>query len=330
MRAAILAGSALSLILWAGCERASRPRTRASVDAGAALDAREARTVTLWFAGDVHAGRSLRRLLDGDETLLRALSTQHGFVNLEGPVLRDAGVATEARLVSDATTLSAIARAGVRVASIANNHALDEGPSGLEQTASNVSAAGIVAVREGALSVTEPAPGMRVAWVAAELAREGQRSLRPLFAAARRAAPFRVISLHVTAPPLYTPPPRPLREAVRDAVAEEATVVVAHGTHTVAPITREGSTLVAWGLGNVVFDCVCSRETEGIILRVTLDSRSMVAAEVIPIEGGLDGRPAIIGGAEGASLSLLRALGVPLQVEGLVGRLVFEARPGPP
>ncbi len=275
------------------------------------------REVSLWFIGDVHPGRSLDRLFTGSAPLVAGLSREVGFVNLEGPLVRGAEVASEARLVNDPRTLPALYSAGVRVASIANNHAMDNGADGVRSTSAALALAGITAVGERAepVVVTDRS-GVRVAWVALDLSRGVAANTRALFARARALAPVRVVSLHVSAPALYTPAPAELRVAVRDAVAEEATIVVAHGTHTIAPITREGRTLVAWGLGNAIFNCECSRETEGLLLRVTVRETGETQASIVALEAGLDGRPATFNGPEGASLSLVRALGVRVREQG--------------
>jgi poly-gamma-glutamate capsule biosynthesis protein CapA/YwtB (metallophosphatase superfamily) len=103
------------------------------------------------------------------------------------------------------------------------------------------------------------------------------------------------------------------------ALAAGARVVAAHGTHAVAPVERRGEAVIAWGLGNLLFSCECSRETEGVVLRVAL-AGERTDASVIPIEAGLDGAPAQIAGERGATLELLEAIGSPaLRREGAAG-----------
>lgn len=294
-----------------GCARPPRP---------ARADARPPRVARLWFLGDVHGGQSLEGLFDPRGSLPRALSGESGFLNLEGPAQRDAPAPTEARLLNDARVLPALRAAGARFVSIANNHAQDNGPEGVARTASLLREASLEPLGERPDAVTVSlVDGVRVAWVAWDLSRGVPTEARATLARARREAPVRVLSAHVTAPPLYTPPPRALREAVALAVEQEFTVVLAHGTHTVAPLTREGRTLVAWGLGNAIFHCECSRETEGLLLRVYASEDGATRAWVAPLEAGLDGRPLVFGGGEGASFGLLRALGVRLREEGAQG-----------
>lgn len=279
------------------------------------------RVAKLWFLGDVHGGSQLDALFDARSSLAVRLVSETGFVNLEGVVVEGAGASSEQRLLNDARVLSTLRRSGVRFASIANNHAHDDGPSGVARSEALVRRADITAIGATRAPVVSTVDGVRVAWIAWDLSGGVPSDASATLARARSMAPARVLSLHVSAPPLYTPAPASLREAVRLAVANEVSLVVAHGTHTIAPITREARTLVAWGLGNAVFHCDCSRETEGLLLRVELTDNGVARAEVAPLEAGLDGRPLVFGGAEGASFQLLRALGVSTQIHGELGSL---------
>jgi len=295
----------LLLALLSSCERRA-PIARPSAP----------RAAKLWFLGDVHGGARLDALFEARSSLATQLASETGFVNLEGIVVEGAGPSSEQRLVNDRAVLSTLARAGVRLASIANNHARDDGPEGIARTAALVTGAGITAIGASSEPTVRVIDGVRIAWIAWDLSHGVPSNAAASLARAAELAPARVLSLHVSAPPLYTPPPAALREAVRLAVEREVSVVVAHGTHTIAPITRERRTLIAWGLGNAVFHCDCSRETEGLLLRVELAQDGATRAQVAPLEAGLDGRALVFGGAEGASFPLLRALGVSTQGQG--------------
>ncbi|MFO0557315.1 MAG: CapA family protein [Polyangiales bacterium] len=279
------------------------------------------RAAKLWFLGDVHGGARLDALFDARSSLAAQLAAETGFVNLEGIVVEGAGASSEQRLVNDRTVLATLRRSGVRVASIANNHANDDGAEGLTRTAALVDRAEITAIGAESEPKLIVVDGVRIAWIAWDLSRGVPPNAAASLDRAASLARARVLSLHVSAPPLYTPAPAPLREAVRLAVDHEVSVVVAHGTHTIAPITRERRTLIAWGLGNAVFHCDCSRETEGLLLRVELGGDGSTRAQVAPLEAGLDGRALAFGGAEGASFQLLRALGVSVQEHGELGSL---------
>ena len=138
-------------------------------------------------------------------------------------------------------------------------------------------------------------------------------------ARSRRECDWTVVTFHTAGPALYRPSDR-LRMAVDIALSAGASIVVAHGTHTVAPVERRNNAVVAWGLGNLLFNCDCSLETEGIVLRVELRSGQPITAAVIPIQAGIHGQSAQVGGPEGASFALFAAMGgAPLAVDGGLG-----------
>ncbi|HYV48066.1 MAG TPA: CapA family protein, partial [Myxococcaceae bacterium] len=88
----------------------------------------------LWIGGDVFLGARPEGQLAAVGALERGRA---GVVNLEGPIGAMA-VAEGGRLVQPASVLGELARAGVQVALIANNHSGDAGPEGPARTAEAV------------------------------------------------------------------------------------------------------------------------------------------------------------------------------------------------
>jgi poly-gamma-glutamate capsule biosynthesis protein CapA/YwtB (metallophosphatase superfamily) len=261
-----------------------------------ALAACSAPPVRLWIAGDVHLAvprpllaPALRDELDGV-----------GFVNLEGPVgaaRTDIDPDGTVHLVHDGAVLGALRDAGVGVVGVANNHAGDAGPDGIEVTRRAVEAAGLVAT-PGRLA------GVDVVQVDLEDALPADLP--------DRLAGAEVVAFHVTGPP----DPRPselLRAAVDLAVEAGAKVVVAHGTHAFGPVERRGEAVIAWGLGNLDFDCPCTRSRDGLVLEVTLGDP--VTARIVPIAAGLDREPATLAADPAAILDVVSALS-PTSLEG--------------
>ena len=94
--------------------------------------------------------------------------------------------------------------------------------------------------------------------------------------------------------------------------------MVAHGTHVVGPVERRGATVIAWGLGNLLFDCTCTDASEAVILRVELGPG--LRAEVIPVRAGLGGAAVAPAPDALGILDLLDAIGAaPLRREGGAG-----------
>lgn len=243
----------------------------------------------LWIGGDVHLGLSAP---SGRIDAIAALFPGAiGVVNLEGPV----GTASAAaKLVNGAASLEELARARVKVAGIANNHRLDFGLEGVATTRAALGARGIAAASEEPVFLE--LAGGRVAITAHDLP-----SSAPIVAPL---ADLWIATFHVTGPALYLPPAE-LKAAVNEVLSKGAAAVVAHGTHVLGPIERRGDRVIAWGLGNLLFNCDCTREREGLVLHLVLEDRRVSSAAVVAIQAGLDGEAARVS----REFELLRAIG---------------------
>ncbi len=98
-----------------------------------------AQPITLSFAGDVHFERHVRALLDRPNSLaeLRPVlgAADVTVVNLESAITsRGTPEAKEFHFRTTPAALDVLANAGVDVVSLANNHAVDFGPVGLDDT----------------------------------------------------------------------------------------------------------------------------------------------------------------------------------------------------
>ena len=112
-----------------------------------------------------------------------------------------------------------------------------------------------------------------------------------------------MVLLHVSGPASYLPSAE-ARAAVDLALAAGADVVAAHGTHAVGPVERRGGAVIAWGLGNLAFNCVCTTETDGLLLHVDRGR-----ADVWPIRAGMMAAPAHLATDPEAVYDLLTAIG---------------------
>lgn len=263
----------LALLLSTGCLRSASPE----------------RPRILWFGGDVHLGLDGGAALDGfglDGPLV---------VNLEGPISRAPRASRADALFNPPDTAQRLVAAGVVAAGVDNNHALDDGADGLTFTTVALRAAGI----EPLGATTAPVPMLQV-----DLSRGVPVDLASRLEALRPT----VVLLHVLAPPLYLPEP-PLREAVEVAVAQGVPAVLAHGSHAVGGVERRGATVIAWGLGNLAFDCDCTTEDEGLLVRLELSDRRVTRATVVPVRAGLHGAKAHLPDDASVDLSLLESLG---------------------
>lgn len=276
-------------------------------------DSKKSGPVELWFGGDVHLGPGGRRAL---VPLAAAMRPADGIVNLEGPIDARGGVGNGSaregealRLFNGTGTAKELAGSGIVAASIANNHADDAGPEGQVATAQALLRAGIVPFGGSAQAGVIVRGGLQIALAAHDLSNGVPPGLAEELALTRQSGDVLVVSFHTTGAPLYLPEP-PLREAVEVALTAGATVVVAHGSHALAGAERRGSSVVAWGLGNVAFACDCTDEREAVALRVRLGKGGVETAALVPIDAGLGGAQARVASDPGPVLDLLQALGV--------------------
>jgi hypothetical protein len=260
------------------------------------------------------------------------------FANLEFPI-GEAGSVRPGRTPAfhhDPRVCGALARAGVRVVSLATNHAMDCGRGGLERTLGACREAGLLVAGAGndLEAARRPAlleaRGLRVGVLAysqteGDAAGPGTPGVAPLqegliredLARWRPQVDFLVVSAHWGSMYVDYPPPRVTRLA--RALAEcGADLVLGHHPHVLQGAERMGRTLVAYSLGDGVFN---SRSGD---FRASVGAESRLASGVFTAwltagEPGLDfapyrldedGFPSSIPPEEAAAaVARLRALG---------------------
>ncbi len=251
----------------------------------------------LWVGGDLHRG-------DAPDVGLGALQEQLGHVgplvvNLEGPVADLAPPGSAVPLYNPARHLPGLVAEGIRGVGIDNNHT--SGADARARTEAAVRAAGLIPLGDApeADGITL-GPGPRIV----QLDVSAPDTLTRLSALGTHPHPYDlVVLLHVSGPASYLPTPA-TRAAVDGALAAGADVVAAHGTHAVGPVERRGGAVIAWGLGNLAFNCACTTETDGILLHVDRDR-----ADVWPIRAGMMGAPTHLAPDPEAVYDLLTAIG---------------------
>jgi len=215
--------------------------------------------------------------------------------------------------------LAALTAAGFDVVSLANNHSLDYGAAALGDTQSHLRAAGIESVGAGsniadALSAVvverggyqiafvglldAPAEGSfsRANWEAgsasAGVAWADEESVRLAVRNAAESADFVVAMLHFGIEFSGTPSATQ-RALARAAIDAGADVVVGSHPHVLQEVEEYGGGLIAYSLGNFVFDGFGGLVSESAILRVSLAPGGVQEWELIPVTVGYDGLPVL-------------------------------------
>lgn len=236
-----------------------------------------------------------------------------GFANLEMPVA-EAGQVRPGRSPEfrhDAQVLAALARAGVRVLALANNHIMDGGPRGLERTRAACESVGLACAGAGphleaARRPAEVVVGSRrvalLAYAAPskESARAGTPGPAPLEAAIvredlerwRPRADVLIVSVHWGSMYVDYPPPRVL-ELAETLERGGADVVLGHHPHVLQGWRRVGRCLTLFSLGDVVFDARAG-DFEARVASATR-CESAVFTVLVADEPGLDVLPLTLG-----------------------------------
>jgi len=249
------------------------------------------------FGGDVMLGRGVAQAIDENWEAVFADIAQWlegadvAFANLESPLTNASQVRRGHDLRADPQAVAALAEAGFDVVSVANNHAWDAGGQGLWETAQTLCRAGIVPAgepREAVVinGVTEcrgkTVEGLRLlAFDDSTASLDVEAAADSVAYAAEGAGPV-VVSIHWGGE--YQADPSSRQEMVAAALsAAGATIIIGHGPHVLQPIEWVGDTLVAYSLGNLLFDQPYPVDCRwGAILNVELRGKRVTYAEVIP------------------------------------------------
>ncbi len=253
--------------------------------------------LTLALTGDVMLGRSVAQAHaeGGWEEALATLApyvsaADLAFANLESP-LTDAPLAGAGYdLRGPQEAILALQSADFDLVSLANNHALDAGASGLSDTLQALQAAGIDAVGPGVEVLLTRVDGLALAWLAFD------DVLRPLdveqaseyVASARGQGDVLIVSIHWGAE--YQSSPSARQRMLADALAAAgADMIIGHHAHVLQPVEwiwgegRGRPTLVIFGLGNALFDQGAPRETrQGVTLFVEIGAAGVRDVQAVP------------------------------------------------
>ncbi len=288
--------------------------------------------ITLEFAGDVHfAGRTLKLLDEPDTAFGPIADTLSGadvtVANLETSVTeRGTPEPKQFHFRAPASAYQAVKAAGIDVVSLANNHAMDYGRDGLDDTLHNASEAGVPVVGAGKDADAAYAPwvttvkGVKIAvlglsqiselserWAAGD-GRSGVAMGHDLRRAAQAVkdakakADVVIAFMHWGQEGNHCPTDRmkSLAKALADA---GATAVIGTHAHLLLGDGWLGSTYVSYGLGNFLWwlDDAYSNDTG--VVRLTLHGRTLTSTEFVPAHISATGQPLPAEGDEATRIS---------------------------
>lgn len=272
------------------------------------------RPVTIAFGGDVHFESPIREQLLADPASVLApvepvlASADIAMVNLETAVTeRGEPAPKQYTFRAPPSAFDALRAGGVDVVTIANNHGLDYGLTGLRDTLAAARRAGVAVVgggrnaRQAYLPYRATVRGQRIAiigatqvlddnligaWTAAEgkaglaSAKEEER-LAAAVRSARRTSDTVVVYVHWGVE-LSGCPTDDQQSLARSLVQAGADVVVGSHAHVLLGAGRTGRAFVAYGLGNFVFYASREETSRSGVLRITVTGRRIDRYRWIP------------------------------------------------
>ena len=294
-------------------------------------------TITLDFAGDVHFTERTAKLLADPATAFGPVSdlfkqADFAMVNLETAVTaRGTAEPKEFHFRAPPSAFDAVKAAGVDLVSLANNHTLDYGRVGLDDTMAAAQAAHVPYVGVGKNVTDAYAPwittikGVKIAiiglsqvtelagpWSATDsrsgiaMAFDQARSVAAV-KAARAQADFVVVFMHWGQE--YKNCPIAAQKSIATALsAAGANLIVGTHAHILLGDGWMGKTFVSYGLSNFVWWYNDSASNDTGVLRVTLTGTTITKTEFVPAYiDRVTGQPIPSTGAEAARISAAQA-----------------------
>ncbi|MCY4391788.1 MAG: CapA family protein [Chloroflexi bacterium] len=288
--------------------------------------------VVLAAVGDVMLGRSVGVRLEAEGAGVAFASVRDilagadiAVANLESAIGVTGAPAPKAYTFrAPPIAVEALALAGIDLVSLANNHSLDFGPESLAETRALLAEAGILSPGAGPNRAAAHAPatiereGLTIAFLAyvtvpverggydpSTWAARGDTpgvawldipKMAEEIAAARRDADLVVVLLHFGME--WEPEPSAAqREQARAAIDAGATLVIGSHPHVLQPLEAYGGGLIAYSLGNFVFDGFWDPANDSAILLVELTAAGVAGYELVPVTI-VDGIPTLAAATE--------------------------------
>lgn len=269
-------------------------------------------------------GRSVRVATQNSGDPMYSFKYIHGLlsssditlVNLENPIL-DPCPATTIGMMFCAPTdrVMSLVESGIDVVNLANNHTTNYGKQGYISTKEALHKNGILSSDATDLAIIER-NGLRFGFLGFDIISSwpDERELLARVRDADQRVDVLIISVHRGAEYVDEPSAREqvLLRAIVDAGAD---LVIGHHPHVVQPVEEYRGALIAYSLGNFVFDQMWSRETrEGVIGRFTFTNNMLSSFEFISISMEHVGQPSIVTSPNDQIriLSRLRFFGYPI------------------
>lgn len=250
--------------------------------------------VSILAVGDIMLGRYVQTLMEkkGEDypfEKIGDLFDGHDVVlaNLEGPIQNGPKTPDDSLVFRFPESVAPLlARRGITHVSLANNHTLNQGKAGLDNTRSilaqnHVSFFGDP-VQDGQQVLAEEIEGMPITWIGANAAVRSldadviTREIR------KHSDGNVVVFVHWGNEYVHTPSSLQ-RELAHEWVDAGADVVIGHHPHVIQTVELYNDHMIFYSLGNFIFDQYFSQDTQEMLAVNLLLEEETVTAKLIPL-----------------------------------------------
>lgn len=272
-------------------------------------------TLRILFTGDVLLDRGVRRQINlvGEDSIMSGVqSLFHGkdavIINLECPLSsKSHPVSKQIVFRADTIMASALKRNGITHAALANNHSIDQGFSGLEETFNSLTNNGIKVLGYGKNYSHRIAPAIiskgktqvaifndnvvpienwpRTSAQKADILNISIDSLCAEIKRYRLSYPMHkiVVFLH-WGTEFSTVPNISQRIDAMKLTSAGACAIIGQHPHVVQPVQHLGNSIVCYSLGNFIFDQKGEGRDKGLAVELVFTENGLINSRQIPID----------------------------------------------
>lgn len=275
----------------------------------------EKQVIDLIVTGDVLLARHVNVLMEQKSdfswpfhniaALLKAADIS--FINLETPLTNDCKSRSDGMIFCGSTkAITGLQYAGIDVVNLANNHASNHGPDGVNETIEALQKVGIaVAGATNSNAAYTTVSGIKFAFLGfnevndqAGVTTAYPETIKQEVTQAHREADIVVVQFHWGNEYTYSPSAHQ-KELARLAIDSGADLVVGNHPHWFQPYEFYKDTMIMYSHGNLIFDQMWSRETRiGVIGHYQFSDKKLVGVTFIPTRIDAFGQPVVLEGSE--------------------------------
>lgn len=254
--------------------------------------------LTLALLGDIMLGRGVQAAYTGGDAnkALAELSptlesADLALANLESPLTSAPYSGSGFDLRANPVMIDALDAIGLDLVSLANNHILDGGQAGQDETKAVLRSRGLASIGPESQPVYREINGIKLAFLSFDDVSStlDLASAKEAIRNARSRGALVVVSIHWGIE--YQPGPNPRQQAIAQALVDSgASLIWGHHPHVLQPLSwlqDEGGrpALVAYSLGNTLFDQITPPDARrGVLLLITLNQQGVQEVEALPLQ----------------------------------------------